>query len=87
MFLFIACGAIIIGGIWLACCAILAFFGYVCEHGPKMYDSSKGWMGKSWMFSKRTAAGATNENSGPQMGGVEAEGKKEPESRMGTETV
>lgn len=87
MFLFIACGAIIVGGIWLACYAVLAFLGYVCEHGPKMYESSKEWVGKYWKTSEQTAAGATNQNNEPQMGGVETERKKEAESKMGTETV
>ena len=80
MFLFITCGAIIVGGIWLAGYAVFAFLGYLYEHGPKFYESSNEWVGKYWKSSKQTAAGATNQNN-------ETEGKKEAESRMGTETV
>lgn len=87
MFLFIACGAVILGGLWLAFYAVLAFCGYMCEHSPKMYESSKECVGKYWKSSKQTAPGAPDQNNEPQMGGVETEGKTEAESRMGTETV
>jgi hypothetical protein len=82
-----ACGTIIVGGIWLACCGVLLFLEYMREHGPKMYESSKVRVGKYWKSSKQTAAGATNQNNEPQMGGVETERQTEAESRMGTETV
>jgi hypothetical protein len=56
-FLFTACGAIVVGGIW----AVLASFGYLCK-----------WVGEYWEPSEQTAAGAANQNNEPQMGEAES---------------
>jgi hypothetical protein len=45
-FLFAACGAIIIGGIYLAFLGIAVCLGQGVEHSPKMWESLKTWVAK-----------------------------------------
>jgi len=41
MFLFLACGVVTIGGIYLVCMGVLVLFEVVCEYCPKLYSKSK----------------------------------------------
>jgi len=41
MFLFLACGVVITGRIYLVCIGVLVLFRVVCEYGPKLYSKSK----------------------------------------------
>lgn len=73
LFLFFACGAIIIGGIYLAFVAIAVCFGWGVEHSPKLWESLKTWVAKKRGVVKEADVEA-------QKGDAEAaEGKKNDE--------
>jgi uncharacterized membrane protein YgcG len=93
MFLFLACGVVIIGGIYLVCMGVLVLFGVVCEHGPKLYSKSKERLEKYRKSSMDTdiegqnAGGVTSQSGDPQTSGVEnGEGSK-AEAKLGSESV
>jgi hypothetical protein len=46
MFLFLACGAIIIGGIYLAFLGVAVCLGTGVEHSPKLWQDLKAWVAK-----------------------------------------
>jgi hypothetical protein len=46
LFLFFACGAVIIGGIYLVFLAIAVCCGLGVEHSPKLWESLKTWVAK-----------------------------------------
>jgi hypothetical protein len=95
MFLFLACGAVIIGTIYLLFIGVAFLFGAIFEHGPKMYESSKKWIGKRGKSSRETDVEAQQESGEaaksqtdePKKGGDEDEEEDEPQPKYGTETV
>jgi len=95
MFLFIACGVVIIGGIYLICMGVLLFFGYAAEYVPKMYEGSKKWRGKWFSGSKEGDVEAQNgsdevvKSQGDEPKRTEAENGEEGEakSNCATKTV
>ncbi|KAE9374330.1 hypothetical protein N431DRAFT_437775 [Stipitochalara longipes BDJ] len=78
MFLFLACGAIIIGGIYLAFLGVAVCLGLGVEHSPKMWESMKTWVAKK----RGTAKTADVEAQNGSAEGAEAMKSNEPQKKV-----
>ncbi|KAE8448464.1 hypothetical protein EG329_009529 [Mollisiaceae sp. DMI_Dod_QoI] len=90
MFLFMACLAVVCGGIGLVCMAVVYVFQYLAKHGRGIYTTSKERMEQYWESSKERYSARHNaprvrnqDNDSPISDFQESEMR----TRFGRETV
>jgi len=93
MFLFIVCFAIVCGGIWLICMAVVMLFQFLVQHGPGFYSNSREKLEHYWEASKeryvarQNGGRARSQPDDVQMSGFENGEENEVRSKFGRETV
>lgn len=95
MFLFIACFAIVVGGLWLACMLVVLTFQWLVKKGPDFYSNQKEKLEKYWessrerLIARQNGVRATNQPDAGQvqMSAFEGEEENEVRAKFGRETV